>query len=269
MPKLVTMKRIVLLGAGHVAYHLVRGLAHSEDYTISQVYSRRRSRAEDLTAMLPQRPQAIDHIEDLDRSADIYLYALSDNALIPVWRTMPRTEGIWIHTAGSVSLEAVQMYHRRSAVLYPLQTFTRGTQVTWAEVPIFVEGGDEECLSMCRQLAQHLSQRVTEATSAHRGYLHLAAVFACNFTNHLIALAQKLLDHEGLDGTVLIPLVQETLSKLHSMPAFTAQTGPAVRGDQVTMQRHLTLLADKPQLAEMYRQISQSIADAHETNLRI
>lgn len=252
------MKRIVLLGAGNVAYHLALGLRESTAYRVVQVYSRQRMRADEVVSLLPGA-EATDSLSEIMPDADIYLYALSDGALPAVWEAMPQTAGVWIHTAGSVALEAMQRVHGRSAVLYPLQTFSRGAELIWAEVPLFIEGSDAESLEECRALANALSPRISEASSADRGKLHLGAVLACNFTNHLIALGEEYLSVQGFEPKVLMPLIRETMRKLEHLPARVAQTGPAVRRDEATMARHLALLQDAPALQELYQRLSQSI----------
>ncbi len=163
------------------------------------------------------------------------------------------------HTAGSVPLEALPAKFARRAVFYPLQTFTRGRRVDWAEIPLFIEASTPELQAGLEAFARRLSCRVFQADSARRARLHLAAVFASNFVNHMYALGERLLGDAELDFEVLKPLIAETAAKALDAPSPAAvQTGPAVRGDRSTQQRHLEMLGDEL-LRTLYTTISQSI----------
>ncbi len=176
---------------------------------------------------------------------------------------MPETQGVWIHTAGSVSLEAMARWHRESGVLYPLQTFSQTRNLDWSDIPIYIEGAGEDTLEAIRRLALALSPKVYQASTTDRGKLHLAAVLACNFTNHLVALAESYLAQEGFETKSLMPLIRETMLKLETLPAIDAQTGPARRGDESTIQRHLALLEPQPELRALYQALSQSITNLY------
>lgn len=260
------MKEIVLIGAGRVATHLAERIcALGQGYRLSCVYSRSRSSAEALVARLRSPVPCVSSLSKLPNQADIYLFALPDGALDETWATMPQTGGIWVHTAGSVSLEAIQVWHTQAGVLYPLQTFSLERTLSWDELPIYIEGSNNEVESELELLALSLSPRLYHATSAERGHLHLSAVLACNFTNHLLALAEEYLSEQGLDPKAIYPLVRETLAKAEEHQPRQVQTGPAIRGDEATIQRHLSLLAGKPQLAELYRSLTKSIQSPQES----
>lgn len=231
-------RSVVLLGGGNVGSHLAKALRRLKGYRLVYHYMR-------SVGM---------RLEDLPTEADIYIFALSDTALEEVWQSMPPTRGVWIHTAGSVSLECMARYHEPCAVLYPLQTFSKARAIDWHDVPIYYEGDAE-----AESLAKALSGRVAYADSVGRAKLHLAAVLACNYSNHLIALAEEYLQSEGFDAKVLMPLLRETFAKLEVMPARKAQTGPAVRGDVHTIERHLSMLADRPHLAALYTHLAASL----------
>lgn len=216
------MRRIVLLGAGNVGSHLAEGIAHLEGYTLYHHYSRR----------------AGGRLEELPQDADLYLFALSDDALPTVWEAMPETSGVWMHTAGSVPLSALARYHERTGVLYPLQTFSTGRRIEWADVPIYYEGDEE-----ARCLAEALSRHTAYASSEGRAKLHLSAVLAANYSNYLIGLAEDYLTEASFDPKALLPLLKEMVLKLETLPAREAQTGPAVRGDRAVIDRHLSMLS--------------------------
>lgn len=232
-------KTVVLLGAGNVASHLLKALKGLDGYRL--VYHYIRSLGMKLC--------------DLPRNADLYIFALSDTALPEVWAAMPPTRGVWLHLAGAVPMQAMQVYHQRCAVVYPLQTFSRGRHINWAEIPIYYEGDDEGKL-----LAEALSPKARHTDAEGRKRLHLAAVMACNYSNHLIALAEEYLAQEGFDPKCLLPLLRETFSKLEVMPARDAQTGPAQRRDLATIDSHLAILPEG-HLRQLYTLLAQSIMD--------
>lgn len=252
---------IVLLGAGNLAYQLAQQLAQSTRYTLLQIYNRSLEPAENLQSLLSplQQVSITNKLEEL-KEADLYIYAVSDSAIASVAEHTPQGRGkTWLHTAGSVPLDTLRQYHSQAGVLYPLQTFSKTKLVDWHKTPLYIEASDTKSLQQIRSLAEELSPLVYKADSQTRGALHLSAVLACNFSNHLIALAEGLLSQNNLDSKALMPLLQEMLSKLSTTPALEAQTGPAKRGDEATMARHIELLHDSPTLQNIYRMLSQSI----------
>ena len=164
------------------------------------------------------------------------------------------------HTAGSVPLDGLPGKIRNRGVFYPLQTFTAGRHISLGDVPLLVEGSDPQTTRTLLRLARALSSNARQASSEERAKLHLAAVFASNFSNHMYAIAQQLLDRYGLPADLLKPLMRETAAKaLESVSAADAQTGPARRGDMPTQKRHLDLLDGYPELQNIYENISRHI----------
>lgn len=255
-------KQIVILGAGRVAFHLAKKLSEVQAYELKQVFSRQLKTAEDLLAQIPfpNEVQAINEIGQVKQDADYYIFALADSALETVWAKMPPTKGIWLHTAGSVSVQAMAKYHQQSAVLYPLQTFSKERELDWNSIPLYLEALADTSAEV-EELALAFSKNIQWLSSESRAKLHCSAVFACNFSNHLIALAEGMLEREGIEPKTLLPLIDETLAKLHELPAKTAQTGPAIRHDENTMQEHLKALSSQTKLAEIYRLLSASIQE--------
>lgn len=230
-------KSVVLLGAGNVASHLLKALRQLKGYRL--VYHYVRSLGMKLA--------------DVPRSADLYIFALSDTALPEVWQAMPPTTGVWIHLAGSVSMQAMQAFHTDCAVVYPLQTFSKGRSINWAEVPIYYEGHEE-----AKHFAEALSRHTAYADEVGRRHLHLAAVLACNYSNYLISLAEDYLADKGFDPKCLLPLLRETFSKIEQMPARKAQTGPALRGDRSVIERHLEMLPEG-RMRQLYALLAEAI----------
>lgn len=249
---------IVMVGAGNLATHLARAF-YRKGFRILQVYSRTLESA----ACLAQEVEA-DPVTDLSQLAPrarLYVASLTDEVLP---RLVPqlvhgREDSLWVHTAGSLPMELWAGHARRYGVFYPMQTFSKQREVDFGRIPVFVEGCDAETTGFLRAVAGAITTQVYEATSVQRRYLHLGAVLACNFTNHLYALASDLLSRHGLPFESLWPLIDETAHKIHELSPCQAQTGPAVRGDRHVMDEHLRLLADDPYLSEVYRLLSRGI----------
>ncbi len=250
---------IVMVGAGNLATHLARAF-YRKGFRILQVYSR----TEEAAKTLAQEVEAdwTTRVADLAPYARLYVAALTDEALPTLVPQLVagREAGVWIHTAGSLPIDIWAGYAPRHGVFYPMQTFSKRQEVDFSRIPVFVEGSDAEVAAFIRAVASAVSGQVYEASSEQRRYLHLAAVLACNFTNHLYALASDLLARHGLPFNALLPLIDETARKVHVLAPHEAQTGPAARGDRTVMERHLDLLADDPALQELYRRMSAGIA---------
>ena len=230
---------IALIGRGRVATHMGKALLKAGHEVVS-VNSR-------TLAELPQ-------------DADVYIIAVKDSALQEVISkvTKGREGQLFLHTAGSMPLSVFEGYADNAGVLYPMQTFSMDREVDFREIPLFIEGADPRI----RAVAESLSDHVYELSTADRKYLHLAAVFACNFANHCYTLAADVLAKKGLPFDVMLPLVDETARKVHELHPTEAQTGPAVRGDQNVMRAQAALLDGKAK--EIYELLSQSIQEHKE-----
>lgn len=252
------MKSIVLIGSGNLAEALAEALSRSEGIELRQLFGRNEARIAELSAR-NGIPGCTD--PSLLAPADLYLLAVSDAAIAPLATTLPFAEGAAVvHTAGGIGIDALPEGIARRGVLYPLQTFTRGRRVDFARIPLFVEGSDEEFARELERLAGRLSRTVARADSARRARLHLAAVFACNFVNHLYALGAEVLRRTDLPFETLAPLIEETAAKaIASGDPARMQTGPAVRGDRPTQRRHRMLLTGDPQLERIYEILSEHI----------
>lgn len=250
--------KIALVGSGRVASCIGPRLKEN-GYLIAGVYSRTIRNA----GVLAERVDAwaCDRLEQLP-NADVYLTMLSDDALIQLAPAIVkgREKALFLHTAGSIPMDIWKdAGARRYGVLYAMQTFSKGVQVNWQQVPVFIEGSSDAELEIVRELALALSPLVTPLSSAGRRKLHVAAVFACNFTNRMYAISEQLLSEEGVPFSVMLPLVRETARKVESMSPALAQTGPAVRGDRKVVDGHLELLKEHPDYADIYRLISTDI----------
>lgn len=252
------IKSVVLIGAGNVATHLGRALADA-GYAVRQVFSRTEASASVLADRL-HCPFTTDQ-KAVATDADLYIVSIKDDALTGVipWLTRCNPSALFVHTAGSVAMDVWSGHAARYGVLYPMQTFSKQRTVDFSSVSFFIEACQSEDLAALKTLAARLGGKVYEATSEQRRFLHIAAVFACNFSNHMYAIAQHLLAEHGLPFEALLPLIDETARKVHHLSPAEAQTGPAARNDGTIMASHHRMLADTPAWDELYRLISQSI----------
>lgn len=250
--------KVVWIGAGNLATQLGVALARAGHETL-QVFSRTEASASALAARL--HCAATDRVEDILTGADVYVFSVKDSVLEElVARIAPRIgQALCIHTAGSMPMDVFRGHAAHYGVCYPMQSFSRTVDVDFREIPCFVEASDEASLAQVRQLAESVSGRVMEMSTAKRRYLHLAAVFACNFANHCYALSAEVLEKEGIPFDVMLPLIDETARKVHRIAPQEAQTGPAVRYDRNVIDKQMDLLADDEGLQGLYGLMSRSI----------
>lgn len=246
--------RIVVIGAGNVATHLAKALAKSNE--ILQIYSKHLANAQ-LLAQSINGAVAINDLALIDSSADLYIISVKDDAIAHILEGISVNEGLWVHTSGSVSIDMLANKFDRCGVLYPLQTFSREVDVDIAEVPFFIEGKDYDSNQEIEGIALTLSNSVFHANSDQRKQLHIAAVFGCNFVNHMWAISDEILKNAGYNFDILIPLIKATLNKASMVSPHVGQTGPARRGDVSIMNSHEAMLPTKQ--AELYHTISNSI----------
>jgi predicted short-subunit dehydrogenase-like oxidoreductase (DUF2520 family) len=247
--------RIVFVGAGNLATNLALELKR-RSFRIVQVYSRTMESATALAGEIAC--PATNNVAEIVSDAELYIFSVKDDALPELLKQMPSNNGLWVHTAGSVPMNIFKPYSENFGVIYPFQTFSKTRRVDFKAVPFFIEANTPENLKKLRKVCSQLSGSVAELSSEKRRYLHLTGVFACNFANHLYTISKKLLEKEDIPFDVLLPLIDETTAKVHTLSPEAAQTGPAVRYDKKVIDRHLTMLDDS-RLREIYRLISENI----------
>ncbi len=249
---------IAFIGAGNLATNLAVAL-YKKGFRVVQIYSR----TEESAGKLAQAVEAscTTDLNEVVTDAQLYVVSLKDDAFLELLPRMVggRGQGLWVHTAGSISMNVWQGQAERFGVFYPMQTFTKARLVDFREIPVFVESNSEADTRFLKNIAAALSGCVYECTSEERQSLHLAAVFACNFTNHMYALASRLLAKYNLPFEAMLPLIDETARKVHAMNPQAAQTGPAVRYDRQVIDKHLAMLSDEPEMRQIYRLLSESI----------
>lgn len=253
--------RIVIIGSGNVATHLAKAFAKNND--VVQIYSKNIANAQ-LLANNIKGANAIDNLSQLSPNADLYVISVKDDAIKQIVDSVPFNTGLWVHTSGSVSIDTLSNKFTRCGVLYPLQTFSRDVDVDISKVPFFIEGIDNSTFQGINAIAKTLSDNTYAANSAQRKQLHIAAVFGCNFVNHMWAIADEILQKSGYSFDILIPLIKATLNKATIISPEEGQTGPARRGDASIINSHKELLP--PNLGNLYHIISNSILTKYNNN---
>lgn len=251
-------ERVVFIGAGHVATHLAQAMAR-KGFDIEQVYSRTSDSAESLAKLI--EAEAVTSLDCVKTDADLYVISLRDNALLELLPQIVanKKESLIVHTSGSIPLALLDKYEGRFGVVYPMQTFSKNKEVDLSKVHLFIEANNAQDERYLLDRFSTLSQEVHRANSEQRQKLHLAAVFVCNFTNHMYTLAADLLDQYDLPFEAMHTLIKETTEKIALLTPQEAQTGPAVRQDTDVINRHLAMLACRPDTQDIYRKISNSI----------
>ena len=251
--------KIAMLGAGNVAWHLAPALEKA-GHEIVCVYSRTLENAAALTQNL-NAAKATDQPDFSQTPADLYLIAVKDSALPELLQTAVFPENSLVaHTSGTLPLSVFELYKNiRGAVFYPLQTFSKNTPVSFTNIPFCLESADENAMLLLQKTAGSVSEKVYQVSSEERKILHLAAVFACNFTNHLLGISSEILTQNQLRFEMLQPLVEQTVQKAFSQNPFSVQTGPAIRHDETTIQTQLQFLQTNSVYQQIYELLTRSI----------
>jgi len=255
-----SITKIALAGSGNIAWHLANGLI-LHGYQVSGIWSQNYSNAISLAESCGST--AYKEIADLRELADMIIIAVSDNAIENVAGRIGKFEGIVVHTAGSVAMDVLKDSFKNYGVFYPLQTFSKGVPVTLREVPFFIESSSHANTETIKEVAQALSEKVYEANSHQRMLLHVAAVFACNYSNFMYTISSEVIKSSGLSQEVLHPLIIETARKATSGNPLEMQTGPARRNDTATIKKHLESLASLPEYAELYQLLAKLISSKY------
>lgn len=248
------MFSIVILGAGNVATHMLQAFQASENCSVVQVYNHQ---PESLNVFKAFTATTTDLSKLME--ADLYLLCLKDDVIESIAEQIQTKSGIIAHTSGSQSILASS----NSAVFYPLQTFSKGSKLDYSKIPFCLEANSEENLKILKTIASCISAEVFEISSAQRQTLHLAAVFVCNFTNHLYTIGESICEEDDMPFDILRALIQETSAKVQINSPSEVQTGPAIRKDETTVKRHLDQLQDRNHKA-IYQLLTQSIIKKHE-----
>ena len=254
---------IDIIGAGRVARSLAPALDNA-GFQINNIYSRNTKNAKKLASLLYEA-QTIQSLDFSGSSSSIFILTVADDAIEDICKEIVIPEdAILVHTSGSTPMSTLGYSGTPNiGVLYPLQTFSLEKAVAMDLVPFLIEGDNTYTRNIIKAVAEKIGDKVTEASSKQRAMVHLAAVFACNFTNHMMTEASDLLSKNGLVLELLSPLIVETINKSLSIGPQKGQTGPAARGDLSILEKHMALLENDEERQELYRHVSQRILDRY------
>ena len=227
--------KTVIIGSGNVAYHLAKAFTLSNNEVV-QIFGRNAEELRKISEEL-EIPYSTKEIAD----ADFFLIAVSDSSVAEVSKHITSSSALVAHTSGSLPKETLEGNYRKAS-FYPLQTFSKTKELNYKTIPFFVEAENEFDLNDLKNLAQSISENVMESSYEKRKYIHLTAVFACNFVNHLYARAKEISDSQNIPFEYFLPLIDETTQKIHHLDPKSAQTGPAVRNDERIMKLHEELI---------------------------
>ena len=246
-----------MIGAGNVATHLSRNF-YSKGHNIVAIAARSKNSADKLARQVKAEP--ISSIREMPTDLDIVIISTTDSAISEVVKEIPDIKGIIAHTSGSISLDTIKDFKPRAAVLYPLQTFSKGTDVDISKVPFFLEASDETTLKTLKNIAQELSEHIYEADSTLRSRLHVAGVLSSNFPIYLLEMARKVLAEENLPLSLIKPLVEASIDKAFMSSPLEALTGPAKRGDTDIVKRQSESFSNS-NYKDIYDSISKAILE--------
>ncbi|MBF4467380.1 Rossmann-like and DUF2520 domain-containing protein [Flavobacterium sp. LC2016-12] len=246
------MIQITIIGSGNVAQHLIKAFSKSEAVEIAQVFSRKKEKLSSLIEF----DKIVSNYENL-KEADLYIIAVTDNAIAEVSQQLPFNNQLVVHTSGTASIETLDDKNRKG-VFYPLQTFSKNKEIDFSIIPICLEADNTFDFRVLETVAKSISKAVFPINSEQRKALHVAAVFVNNFTNHLYQIGQEICEENQVSFDILKPLIQETAEKIKTLEPIDAQTGPAKRNDSSTIEAHLEYLTNENQ-KNIYKILTQSI----------
>lgn len=247
--------KVTIIGAGNVATQLALALKKAGQ-EIVQIYNRSNDAGQQLAYTVGSGFTS--DAREL-READVYLVAVKDDVIGEVAKHLKLGDKIIAHTSGTRSKDLLKISSSNVGIFYPLQTLSRQTKVDFRYVPMLVEGSNEKTADKLFDLASSISHNVYKVDEDHRQWIHIAAVFANNFTNHLFAISEEILKEHGMSLDILRPLIFKFIQNLHEHSPAEIQTGPAMRDDKQTIERHLDMLKENKQLQKIYKVLTDSI----------
>ena len=246
---------LTIIGSGNVATHLYKVFT-KQKITVSAIWSRNLTNAKEVANEI-----ATDNLDFSNSSSSIFIIAVTDDAIEDIANSIiVPSNAIICHTSGSVKMDVFASKFENFGIFYPLQTFSKTRTVDFKEIPLLLEASDSKTLIELKVLAEMISQNVQECNSEQRSQIHLAAVYASNFTNKLLGISEEILTEKNLDFKLLEPLVKEQIKKAFELTPEKAQTGPAIRGDEKTIAKHLAMLGENSNNTELYKLISEMIS---------
>ena len=259
----MNIQNIVLIGSGNLATNLAFAFKNA-GLNIQYIYSRRESHARKLAEKIGA-PHT-DSLTRLPRNADLYLISISDAAILKTASELPGCKGICAHTSGSINMSVLGDIFKNYGVFYPLMNFSASAISEFKKTPLCIEGNSEKTFAALNQLANLISDHVREMNSVDRQIVHLAAVFACNFTNMNYVIAEKILEKNNIPFDLLRPLILETARKVQKSSPAQLQTGPAMRNDKTVIETQLKMLEAIPEFKELYEMFTKHIQNTQKTS---
>jgi len=248
--------KIAILGSGNVAYHLAK-MFKEKNIPISQIFGRNEKDLQEISDQF-EIPFSTTELAD----AELYFIAVNDDAVAAISKNIKNQNSLVAHTSGSLPKEILEGNYRKAS-FYPLQTFSKSKMLQYSEIPFFVEAENEEDSQILENLALKISEKVMKSDYEKRKYIHLTAVFACNFVNHLFARAKEISDSQQIPFHYFLPLIKETTLKIEKIEPKLAQTGPAIRNDEKILQLHEALITEEEHL-KIYQVMNESIKKMYE-----
>jgi len=247
--------QIVIIGSGNVAYHLAKAFVQNK-IPLAQIFGRNEEELKKVSEELGTSYSTKNLVD-----SDLYIIAVSDNSVEEVSEMIPKKDCLVVHTSGSLPKESLKGDYRKAS-FYPLQTFSKSKELDYSKIPFFIETENEQDKKILFEIASRISEKVMESTHEKRKYIHLTAVFACNFVNHLFARAKEISDSQEIPFDYFLPLIDETVQKIYEIEPRSAQTGPAVRNDKRILELHEQLLHGES--LEIYKTMNHSIQKMYE-----
>lgn len=255
--------KLSIIGTGNVAFQLGHALKEA-GHTIVEVYG---SNDKNVTTLAKKLKSSLVHsVGELHPVVDVILIAVTDSAIEKVVSRIPITNAVIVHTSGSIPLDVLKKYFKNCGVIYPIQTILKNVKQNFKTSPFFIEGSNKRSLEKIFSLARSLSTNIHTASSKQRAALHLSAVFANNFVNHMMAISYQLMKENKLRFDVFLPMIKETFDKAEARNPFEVQTGPAKRGEMKIIKKHLSMLAKYPEYKNIYNTVSKSIIHYYSKN---
>lgn len=249
------MIKVIILGAGNLAFHLTNKFLKNTNINLVQVYNRNIDKIKHIES----KTLITNNLNNI-KEADIYIISISDNAISELSSKLLIKDKLVVHTSGAAHLNELKC-NSNKGVFYPLQSFSKDKEIDFSKIPICLEATTESDYKLLNQLASFISNKCFEINSVQRNTLHVAAVFVNNFVNHLYHVGSEICTENNIPFEILQPLIEETSNKIKNLSAFESQTGPAIRNDSKTIQKHLTSLNEDQQ--KIYSILTNSILKTH------
>lgn len=249
--------KVVIIGSGNVASVLGNKLKNS-GHDIVEVVARDKNKANDLATRLNAQP--VYNVNAITSLADIYVIAVTDNAIQQIADQLKVNDKIVVHTSAAQPMHLLSFCSDRIGIVYPLQTIKKGLESD-PEIPVIIDGNDKSVIEDLQHFCSNWASSITVANDAKRLKIHVAAVFVNNFTNHLLAVAKKYCEQNNIDFQLLYPLIKQTFMSVSNSSPETLQTGPAIRNDTTTLEMHRQQLVENESVLSLYNHLTESIQE--------